>query len=246
MVRAPRRLGKLVASVVRRVEVEHDTDDGEFRFIHPLQKRLDSLGGVAVNYVDNGDLWVRTLANGVFNLMKVIATSHIKGTGQPIHTNPDEISQGFESKQAVSVNMHVEETNPFRLRNRIFKRVICVVPEHGFPTAEVKIAEPSAPRILHRGDQLIPGHIGTASIGDVATKTGKVTTVRYRDAVDERFRALQHHKAPHVRRVEKEADSIGFCETYGYLLAPHLWAGIVILVHQAWILQLRNCGRLTG
>ena len=186
------------------MEVEHDTDDGEFRFIHPLQKRLDSLGGVAVNHVDNGNLRVRTRANGVFDLMKVIAASHIKGTGQPIHTNPDEISRGFESKQAVGVNMHVEETNPFRLGNRVLECVVCVAPQHGFPAAEVQIAEPAAPRILHRGDQLIPGHIGTAGIGDVAATAGKVTTVRHRDAIDKRFRALQHHKAPQERGVETE------------------------------------------
>jgi hypothetical protein len=51
---------------------------------------------------------------------------------------------------------------------------------------------------------LIPGHIGTAGIGDVTAAAGKVATVRHRDAIDERFRALKHHKAPHERGVETE------------------------------------------
>ena len=56
---------------------------------------------------------------------------------------------------------------------------------------------------MQRGDQLIPAHIVTAGIGDVTAAAGKVATIRYRDTVDERFRALQHHKAPHERSVEK-------------------------------------------
>src|SRR4030067_2395590 len=100
------------------MKVEHDTDDGEFRFIHPLQEWLDALRGVAVDHVDDGDLGARSRANGVFDLMKVIAAPHIKGARQPIHTDPDEVSRGFESKQAVGVNMYVEETNPSRLGHR--------------------------------------------------------------------------------------------------------------------------------
>jgi hypothetical protein len=69
--------------------------------------------------------------------MEVIAAPHVKSARQPIHTDPDEIRRGFKPKQAMGLDMHMEETNPLRFGNSVLERVDCVAPQHGFPAAEV-------------------------------------------------------------------------------------------------------------
>jgi len=98
--------------------------------------------------------------------------------------------------------MHMEEADPFCLRNRVRESVICVAPHHGFPAAEVQLAESTSPGVLHCRNHLIPYHIAPAGVGDMTATAGKIAAVRQRNAVDERCWALQDNKTPDERGIE--------------------------------------------
>ena len=98
------------------MKVEHDADHGKPGFTHPLQERLDTILGVAVDHIDDSDLGVVALADRAVDMVEMIASSPLKGAGQPIHADPYEVGRRVESERTVGVDVHVEKADPLKVR----------------------------------------------------------------------------------------------------------------------------------
>ncbi len=196
---------ELVSAVVRSLEVEHDADDRQPRVAHPRKKRLDAVGGVSVDDVDDRGLGMARRANRRLDLGEVIASAKLVGAGQPVDADPHQVRRAVEPVGAVGVEVDVEEADPARQGDGVFDRVRSVPPQRRFATREVDLAKAARVCVQQHIIELGPGHVGAPGVGDLAPPAREIAPVRDRYAEDEGPGHAARHGIPRVLRVVAES-----------------------------------------